>query len=59
MPYQRIEELPKAVLDRYPATCLNVFRKAFNAAAADSSNSEESAFKIAHAAAQRCTGERK
>lgn len=56
MPYARIEELPKAVRDAYPPVCLNVFRKAFNAAAADSSNDEASAFRIAHAAAKKCAG---
>jgi cation transport regulator ChaB len=54
MPYSRVDELPPAVRNRYPAACLRVFLSAFNSAAKDPANTEAAAFKIAHAAATKC-----
>ena len=56
MPYTRVDELPLAVRNRYPAACLRVFLAAFNTASKDPANTEAAAFRIAHAAATKCAG---
>lgn len=52
MPYQRIADLPKPVRDNYTPNQLQTFLSTFNSALAQY-DSEERAFSVAHAAAQR------
>ena len=52
MPYDRNDELPKAVRDRYTAKQQRAFRRAYNSCHADGGESAR-CFPIAHAAARR------
>lgn len=55
MPYSSNSDLPAGVRDKYSDKCQSVFRRVFND---NHSKGEERAFATAHAAAQRCMGEK-
>jgi len=57
MPYNSIDDLPKAQTDQYNAHQKEAFLKAFNNAYEEYGGDESRAFAVAHSAAKR-TGEK-
>jgi cation transport regulator len=57
MPYQSIDDLPKAQTDQYNVHQKHAFLEAFNHAYEEYGGDEHRAFAVAHAAAKRA-GER-
>jgi cation transport regulator len=57
MPYDTIDDLPKAQTDQYNGHQKEAFLKAFNSAYKEYAGDEHRAFAVAHAAAKRA-GER-
>lgn len=53
MPYERVQDLPKAQTDQYNAHQKEAFLKAFNNAYVEYGGDEHRAFAVAHAAAKR------
>lgn len=53
MPYQSVQELPKAQTDQYNAHQKEAFLKAFNNAYDEYGGDESRAFAVAHAAAKK------
>ncbi|HEX6794338.1 MAG TPA: cation transport regulator [Casimicrobiaceae bacterium] len=53
MPYQSIDDLPKAQTDQYNAHQKKAFLEAFNNAYKEYAGDEHRAFAVAHAAAKR------
>lgn len=53
MPYQHIDELPKAQTDQYNRHQREAFRKAFNSAYDQYAGDEGRAFAVAHTAAKK------
>jgi cation transport regulator len=56
MPYQSINDLPKAQTDQYDEHQKKVFLEAFNHAYDEYHGDEHRAFAVAHAAAKRAGG---